>query len=168
MYEIKWRREASTEIKDATLVSFKYPEAVQHFEKNLSIDSAPKENSEPIKSESTLTNTKDNVCKDISNSKYHETGLCLSTKENSSSGPDSELHKGDFVMERNENLCKEKNLNQADSVAAAVAETTSQDWSMEDTNKWSEQMDVDDLNNSSNKESQSHLETEETQKEIES
>ena len=70
-------------------------------------------------------------------------------------------------MEKNENLCEEKNSVKADSVAAAVTETTSQDWSMEDTNKWSEQMDVDDSNNS-NKESQFHPETEETQKEIES
>ena len=60
MYEIKWRRETSTEIKEATLVSSKYPEAVQHFEKNLSTGSAPKENCELPKSDSTLTNTKDN------------------------------------------------------------------------------------------------------------
>ncbi len=165
MYELKWRFEFNSEVKEAIFVASKYPEAVELFKKNSTNGSRPNENTDPAvnREHSKIDAFKTNRIETVRNDdtlKHSEAVIGLSFKESTDTALDIEIHDSHTSgTKKNENVFG--NIQNKPETIVVTAEETSQDWSMEDTNKYTEQMDVD-ISDNSNKETQYPLKTEET------
>ena len=97
MYELKWRFEFNSEVKEAIFVASKYPEAVELFKKNSTNGSRPNENTDPAvnREHSKIDAFKTNRIETVRNDdtlKHSEAVIGLSFKESTDTALDIEIH----------------------------------------------------------------------------